>query len=372
MPARGSLPDEAFMREALKLARAPRVLPYPNPWVGCVIVKDGRIVGRGFHRGPGTNHAEVEALGQAGRQAKGSTLYVTLEPCCHFGNTPPCTDAILRAGVRRVVYALRDPNPAVAGRGARILKRRGVEVSAGLCSWRAAEINEVYLKFRATGLPFVTAKMATTLDGKISTRTGESKWITGTLARHRARMLRSQNQAILVGINTVMSDDPHLGVRRRGFPDPWRVILDSSLRIPSKSRVVHSGKCIVACAGAASAKSIAQLQRQGVTVWQFKGKRVPLRPLLAKLATRGVISLLVEGGSEVLGSFFDGGFVDKVYWFVSPIILGSARSRAAVGGTGVSRLAEAWRLRAPTFERVGNSWLIQGNLYSKAPAKLRK
>jgi diaminohydroxyphosphoribosylaminopyrimidine deaminase / 5-amino-6-(5-phosphoribosylamino)uracil reductase len=354
--------DGHYMREALELARTPRVPPYPNPWVGCVVVKGGRIVGRGFHRGPGTHHAEVEALREAGESARGAALYVTLEPCCHYGNTPPCTDAILRAGIRKVIYAIRDPNPAVAGRGAKILKSHGVEVSAGLCSQEAAETNEVYLKFRATGLPFVTAKVATTLDGKIATRTGESKWITGERARTRARMLRLQHQAVLVGINTVLSDDPHLGVRLRGHEDPWRVILDSALRTPIGSKVVRSGRCIIACTSAASARKASRLKSSDVQIWQFTGGRVSLRPLLERLAKCGVISVLVEGGSEVLGSFFDDGFIDRVCWFVSPLIVGSARSRTAVAGLGVSKLAEAWRLRAPTFEAVGDSWLIQGNL----------
>ncbi|MGE5325983.1 MAG: bifunctional diaminohydroxyphosphoribosylaminopyrimidine deaminase/5-amino-6-(5-phosphoribosylamino)uracil reductase RibD [Deltaproteobacteria bacterium] len=350
------------MREALKLARASQVLPYPNPWVGSVIVKNGKIVGRGCHRGPGTNHAEVEAIRQAGSRAEGATLYVTLEPCCHHGNTPPCTDAIRRAGIRRVFYAVRDPNPQVAGRGARILKSNGVEVRAGLCSRQAKEINEVYLKFRATSLPFVTAKAATTLDGKISTRTGESKWITDKIARRRARMLRAEHQAVMVGINTVLRDDPHLGVRLRGRPDPWRVVLDSSLRIPSKSQVVQSGQCIVACASRASARRIARLERRGATIWRFKGRRVPLRALLAKLADKGINSILVEGGAEVLGSFFDEGLVDRVCWFVSPVIVGSTDSRAAVAGRGAAKLAAAWRLRDYRFERVGDSSLLQGNL----------
>lgn len=358
----GNASDEAFMREALKLARAPRVFPYPNPWVGCVIVKNGKIVGRGYHRGPVTNHAEVEAIRQAGSRAKGATLYVTLEPCCHYGNTPPCTDAILRAGIRKVLYAMRDPNPAVAGRGARILKSNGIEVGGGLCSRQAVVTNEVYLKFRATSLPFVTAKAATTLDGKISTRTGESKWITGKIARRRARLLRAEHQAVLIGINTVLADDPHLGVRLGRRKDPWRVVLDSSLRIPLRSKVVRSGRCIVACASPANTRRIARLERRGATVWQFTGRRVPLRSLLAKLADEGIISILVEGGAEVLGSFFDEGLVDRVCWFVAPMIVGSTHSRAAVAGRGAAKLAAAWRLRDCRFERVGDSYFLQGNV----------
>jgi diaminohydroxyphosphoribosylaminopyrimidine deaminase/5-amino-6-(5-phosphoribosylamino)uracil reductase len=359
MAARRPHSHEDYMREALRLAHAPRGYPYPNPWVGCVVVRDGRIVGRGFHLGPGTNHAEVRALRQAGHHARGASLYVTLEPCCHYGNTPPCTGAIVKAGIREVVYALRDPNPEVKGRGARILKSHGLAVKGAVLSAQAAAANEAYLKYRATGLPFVTVKVATTLDGKIATRTGQSKWITGGEARKGARELRARNQAVLVGINTVLADDPHLGPRRRGAQDPWRVILDSRLRIPAGARAVRSGKCIVACA--AGAKAIAQLERRGVTVWKFNGRRVPVRRLLARLAKNGIISVLVEGGSEVLGSFFDAGLVDRVYWFVSPLIVGSRHSRSAVAGKGAARLSLAWRLRKPTVEAAGDSFLFRGN-----------
>ena len=372
MPARRPHSREDYMREALRLAQAPRGYPYPNPWVGCVVVRDHRIVGRGFHLGPGTNHAEVEALRQAGHRARGASLYVTLEPCCHYGNTPPCTDAIVQAAIREVVYALRDPNPEVKGRGARILKSHGLAVKGGIFSHQAAAANEVYLKYRATGLPFVTAKVATTLDGKIATRTGQSKWITGGRARQRARALRVENQAVLAGINTVLADDPDLGPRRPGAPEPWRVILDSRLRTPVGARVVKSGKCIVACAAGASAKAIAQLERRSVTVWKFDGRRVPVRRLLARLAKSGIISVLVEGGSEVLGSFFDAGLVDRVYWFVSPLIVGSGRSRTAVAGTGVAKLSRAWRLRKPSVHIAGDSFMFCGNVSRWALAEPSK
>jgi diaminohydroxyphosphoribosylaminopyrimidine deaminase/5-amino-6-(5-phosphoribosylamino)uracil reductase len=350
------------MRRALRLARQSDTLPYPNPWVGCVIVRGGKIVGRGRHRGPGTNHAEVEALAQAGARAQGAALYVTLEPCCHYGRTPPCTDAILRAGIHKVFYALRDPNPLVAGRSAKTLKARGLAVDGGLCSREAALLNEVYLKYVATGLPFVTVKVATSLDGKIATKTGESKWITDADARRHARQLRAEHQAVLVGINTVLADNPHLGSRKRGMPDPWRIVLDSRLRIPPASQVVKSQKCIIACTEFASLTKRTQLERRGAQVWTFKGRRVPLKKLLARLAEHETISVLVEGGSEVLGSFFDQKLVDRVYWFLTPIILGSQQSRTTVAGNGVDALADAPRLTQPRIEPVGNSWLIRGNL----------
>lgn len=354
--------DEYYMRKALEFARREGVPPYPNPWVGCVIVKNESIVGRGSHRGPGSNHAEVEAIEQAGRTARNATLYVTLEPCCHYGRTPPCTDAILRAGICKVVYAIRDPNPLVAGRSSRILRTHGLLVRSGVCARDAAALNEVYLKFRATGFPFVTVKVATSLDGKIATRTGESKWITDPEARRQARELRSQHQAVLVGINTVLADNPHLGTRTRGRADPWRIVLDSGLRIPARSQVVQSRKCIVPCTEQASPEKKAQLERLGARVWTFPGRRVPLKPLLSRLAENEIISLLVEGGSEVLGSFFDQGLVDRVYWFLSSLVIGSTESRAAVAGKGAGHLSEARPLRDTRVEPAGKSWLVRGNL----------
>jgi diaminohydroxyphosphoribosylaminopyrimidine deaminase / 5-amino-6-(5-phosphoribosylamino)uracil reductase len=357
-------PREFYMRMALRLARQCPGLPYPNPWVGCVIVRDGRVVGKGFHHGAGTNHAEVEALANAGPRARGATMYVTLEPCCHYGRTPPCTDAILKAGILEVQYALKDPNPLVAGKSARLLQRRGLRVVDGLCSEEASALNEMYVKFQATGMPFVTAKVATSLDGKIATRTGQSKWITDEQARRRARLLRAEHQAVLVGINTILSDDPHLGPREPGAAEPWRIVLDSHLRIPIDCQAVKSGKCIVACTSKASRAKKARLERAGANVMSFNGKRVPLRSLLKRLAKEEIINLMVEGGGEVLGGFFDLHLVDSVCWFLSPQILGSARGRVAVAGIGAGRLDQAPRLRDVTIERVGDSWLLQGRVSS--------
>jgi diaminohydroxyphosphoribosylaminopyrimidine deaminase / 5-amino-6-(5-phosphoribosylamino)uracil reductase len=350
------------MRKALDLARRSPGWPYPNPWVGCVIVRGGRMVGQGFHRGVGRSHAEVEALAAAGPRARGATLYVTLEPCCHHGHTPPCTDAILKSGIRKVCYALDDPNPLVLGNSAKLLRNRGLLVRRGLCASEAAALNEVYLKYRATGMPFITVKVATSLDGKIATRTGESKWITDAEARRRSRQLRAEHQAVLVGINTVLADNPHLGPRTQGAPEPWRIVLDSRLRLPPDSQVAKSKKCIVACSAEASLYRKSRLISRGVRVMAFKGKRVPLKSLLSKLARQGIISVLVEGGGEILGSFFDLGLVDRVYWFMSPVILGSSKSRAAVRGTGAARLAGASWLRSVSIQPVGKSWMVRGNL----------
>ncbi len=354
-------PDEFFMQEALRLARQAPTLPYPNPWVGCVVVQNGKMIGRGFHRGMGTAHAEVDALRTAGAAARGGSLFVNLEPCCHFGHTPPCTDAILAAGIRRVVYAIRDPSPLVAGKGAALLRRHGLLLRAGVCTEQAAKLNEVYLKYRATGLPFVTAKVAASLDGKIATRRGESQWITDEVARRRGRELRAQNQAVLVGINTVLADNPHLGPRIRGSAEPWRVILDSQLRIPLRARVLQTRRCVVACSSRASIRKQKQIERQA-EVWRFHGRRVPLLPVLGKLAENGILALLVEGGSEVLGSFIDQALIDRMFWFLAPKILGSQHSLAAVGGAGARRLSDTLELRRVSLAIVGKCWELRGSL----------
>jgi len=356
------------MREALGLAKRLRHTPHPNPWVGCVIVRRGRIVGRGWHRGPGTRHAEIVALDEAGPRARGATVYVTLEPCCHFGRTPPCTDALIRAKVGEVVYAMRDPNPVVAGRGARLLRQSGIKVRQGLGRAEARALNEAYLKHRATGLPFVAVKVAASLDGKTATRTGQSKWITDDAARKRGRQLRADHQAILTGVATILADDPHLGARMHGVPENWRIVLDSRLRTPLASKAVRSGRCILACTAAASRRRQTQLEKQGAQVWRFAGKRVPLRPLLRRLAREGIISVLVEGGSQVRGSIFDARLVDRVFWFIAPTILGSQQALSAVGGRGAGLLAEAPRLNRAKIERVGSGWFLTGGVSQHALA----
>ena len=359
-PPRGT--SERFMRQALELAARAERPPYPNPWVGCVIVRGDRLIGQGWHRGPGTNQAEVDALSRAGEGARGATLYVTLEPCSHHGRTPPCTQAILEAGIREVVYAIADPNPHVSGSGGRILKRQGVSVRSGLCKAEASILNEVYLKSCKTRFAFVTAKAAASLDGKIATRTGESKWITGEGSRAAARKLRAVHQAVLVGINTVLADDPHLGPRLAGAAEPWRVVLDSHLRTPIQAQVVQSGRCIVATTDAADRVREFRLTKAGAQVWRFPGSLIPPAKLLQRLAREGVISVLVEGGSEVLGSFFDSGNVDRVFWFLSPVVLGSAQSKPAVAGAGVARLADAWRLRQASVQPIEDAFVVRGNV----------
>ncbi len=347
------------MREAFRLARRAKSRTFPNPRVGCVLVQGAERVGKGFHKGLGRPHAEVEALRQAGQRARGATLYVALEPCCHQGRTPPCTDAIVAAGVRRVFYAIQDPNPQVSGRGARQLRRAGLEVHGGLGRAEARALNEVFFKFQRTGLPFVTAKVATTLDGKIATADGHSQWITDARARGFARRLREENQAVLVGIETILADNPHLGARSHSASDPLRIVLDSRLRIPLNCRVVASRNLIVATTERADRSKAEALCEKGVEVWRFPSlDGVPLEPLLQRAAKHEIISVFVEGGSRVLGSFFDERRIDKIYWFVAPTILGTSRAISAVDGRGARRLAEALRLRVETVSRIGQSVLF--------------
>ena len=362
------------MRQALELARHPVQAPHPNPWVGCVIVRRGRIVGRGWHCGPGTRHAEIVALDEAGPRARGATVYVTLEPCCHYGRTPPCTHALIRAGVGEVVFAMRDPNPVVAGRGARLLRQAGIKVTQGLGAAEARALNEAYLKHRATGMPFVSLKVAASLDGKTATRAGHSKWITDAAARKHGRKIRAEHQAILTGVTTILRDDPHLGARIRGVGETWRVVVDSLLRTLPGSQVVQSGHCVIACTSNASPRRQARLEAQGAQVWRFPGRRVPLRGLLRRLGAHGIVSVLVEGGSEVRGSLLDARLADRVYWFLAPKILGSQQALSAVGGRGAGRLTEAVHLGQARIEAVGSGWLVTGTLskYALNPTSSRK
>ena len=347
------------MRLALRLARCPRLPPYPNPWVGCVIVNKGGIVGRGWHSGPGTKHAEIVALDEAGTRARGATLYVTLEPCCRHG--PPAQKPLSKRTSLRSSARCATPIRLLPGE-VRLMQQQGIRVARGVCAVEARALNEVYFKYRFTGLPFVSIKVAASLDGKIATRNGRSKWITDKTARKRGLRIRADHQAILTGVTTIIKDDPHLGPRLRGAPDTWRIVLDSLLRTPPGSQVVRSKRCIVACTAAASQPRQRRLERLGVRVWRFRGKRVPLRNLLSRLADNGIISVLVEGGSEVLGSVIDAGLADRAYWFVSPKIIGSQEALSAIGGAGAAWPSCAAQLRDPKIETAGDGWLVIGEV----------
>jgi diaminohydroxyphosphoribosylaminopyrimidine deaminase/5-amino-6-(5-phosphoribosylamino)uracil reductase len=337
--------------------------------VGAVLVRGDRIVGRGFHTRAGAPHAEITALEQAGRRAVGARLYVTLEPCCHFGRTPPCVDALIAAGVREVVACMRDPDPRVDGKGFRALRAAGVAVRYGALGDRALELNRHFLRTLRGGRPFVTLKAGMSVDGRIATRGGESKWITSPRARAAAKALRGRHDAVLVGVNTVLADDPGLlasGGARRGR-SPARVVLDARLRTPIRARLLQDGArgetVILAIAGAPRDRR-RRLERAGAIVLEVPGRRgrIRLGTALEELGRRGIRSVLVEGGSEVLGSAIDEGIGDSVVLFVAGKILGGRDALPAFGGRGVARLGEAVRIGSLSMRRLGTDFVVRGDL----------
>lgn len=361
-------PDTRYMRRALELAAGARGLTSPNPMVGAVIVRDGVVVGEGFHAGAGRPHAEVEALAAAGVRASGATLYVTLEPCSHHGRTPPCAPAVVAANVRRVVAAIGDPNPLVAGRGFEALRAAGLDVSVGVLEREAASLNRAFFTAMARRRPHVTLKAAMTLDGKIADHQGTSQWITGEAARLEAHRLRSEADAVVVGVGTVLADDPRLTVRRETpWPrEPLRVVLDGGARTPTGARLIGGGTpacAVIAVSQAAPTQRVRALEATGATVLRLPARdgRVEPSALLAELFAREVRAVLVEGGAEVHAAFLDAGLVDRVAIFVAPRILGGQVARPLVGGAGRA-LKDAVRLGELTVRAVGDDLLIEADV----------
>ena len=355
-----ALSDEPYMRQALALAEKGRGTTSPNPMVGAIVVKDGGVVGSGFHERAGGPHAEVVALDAAGDATKGATLYVTLEPCSHYGRTPPCADLIVDRSVARVVYAMADPNPVVAGRGAEKLRGAGIETTSDVLREEACRLNEAYIKHITTGTPFVTLKLAQTLDGKIATCTGDSKWITGIESRRRVHRLRAEVDAVLVGINTALTDDPMLTVRLVEGRDPLRMVLDSSLRLPPTARMLSAGRTVVVAREDSDPARARALQDRGAEIWAVPGPngRPDLVALMREAGRREITSVLIEGGAEVAGSALRAGIVDRLMVFLAPKIIGAGRS--AVADLGVSQISEALRVRDVEIERVGEDLLYIG------------
>ena len=358
----------AAMLRALSLARAALGSTSPNPAVGAVVVRDGVVMGEGYTMPPGQAHAEVGALRQAGVSAQGATLYVTLEPCCHYGRTPPCTDAIIGAGISRVVYAAGDPNPRVAGGGVAALQDAGISV-AQCPEPTADDLYRAFGKHIRTGRPFVVAKFAMSLDGKIATRSGHSQWITGPAARGRVQQMRKEMDAIMVGIGTALADDPQLTARDEwGHPlaadwQPVRVVLDSGARLPAAAQMLRQpGRTIVATAAGADAGRCAALADAGACVKAFPGSdgRVNLPGLLDYLGGQGVVSVLAEGGGTALGALLDAGLVDRAQAFIAPVLIGGALAPSPVAGVGAAVMADAVRLEHTTMEQIGPDWLITG------------
>ena len=360
-------PQQSFnndpMARAIELARLAVGMTSPNPPVGAVVVQEGRIVGEGHTQPAGQAHAEIMALAQAGEVAQGAELYVTLEPCVHQGRTPPCTDAIIAAGIRRVHIAALDPNPRTGGRGVSWLEQNNVSVILRESNPEFLSLIESFAKHITTGMPFVIAKFALSLDGKIATRSGDSKWISSVASRKHAHALRAGVDAVMVGIGTAIADDPQLTVRDvpHAGPQPMRVVIDSRARLPTSAAMLAlDGTTIVATANAAPEMRNA-LNAAGAEVFDTgAAEQVDLRKLLAALGKRDVTSILVEGGSQLLGSLFDQRLVDKVVAVIAPVIIGGAQAPSPVGGTGVHTIPDALRLTDVSYEQVDRDIIVTG------------
>jgi len=358
-----------FMAYALSLAELALGFTSPNPAVGAVIERDGLVVGLGHTQQPGMEHAEIMALNQAGEMARGATMYVTLEPCCHHGRTPPCTESIINAGIAVVNIAVADPNPLVSGKGIECLRAAGIKTNIGEYEQKAREINEGYFKYIKTGVPFVIAKFAMSIDGKIATRTGDSRWITGEEARNYAHGQRHSVDAIMVGAGTIIADDPQLTARGysgrcgRARLQPLRVIVDGKGRVPATARVFSEpGKTLVVVAEKQFSREILKTKREGTEyiVLRSENGLIDIAELLNTLGQRQITTVMIEGGSKLLGYVFDHHLVDKVLAFVAPIIIGGEEAKTAVSGRGVDKVADALQLKDIKIERFDNEFLISG------------
>lgn len=361
--------ETTYMKRALKLAAMALGRTSPNPVVGAVIVKDGQIIGEGFHRLAGTEHAEIVALREAGEAAEGAELYVTLEPCNHKGKTPPCTEAIIKAGIKKVYAATLDPNPLVSGKGVKKLTSVGIDVKVGLLEKEAQQMNEFFFKYITKGRPFVALKTAMTLDGKIAAPTGDSKWITNEKSREYVHGLRDIYDAILVGIGTVLKDDPLLNTRltKKNRRDPVRLVMDGSLEIPLDSQIVLTAKqqkVILYTCSRADRTKIEELQSRGVEVvvlGEF-ANIVPMDEVLKDVAQRGLMSVMIESGGRINAHALENNYVDKVYWFVAPKIIGGEQAPSPVGGKGLERMADAKTLKNIEIKHFDDDLLIIGYL----------
>ncbi len=359
--------DRCCMARALELALRGQGAVEPNPLVGCAIAQGKQIVGEGWHTRFGGPHAEIEALAAAGSAATGATLFVTLEPCCHHGKTPPCSQALIRAGVRRVVVALQDPFPQVAGHGIAELRQAGIRVEVGLLEQEARQLNAPYLKLIRRGRPWILAKWAMTLDGKLATRTGSSQWISGEASRARVHQLRGRVDAILVGRRTAELDDPLLTARPPGPRVATRIVVDSQARLASHSRLVQTARdvpVLLAVGPEASAADCRRLADAGCEVWTGAARDAHERllQLLDELGRRRMTNVLVEGGGRLLGSLFDAGQIDEVHAFIAPKLAGGQAAATAVGGQGVEQMSQARWLTTPTVERLDDDVYVCGRL----------
>ena len=355
--------DRAYMQEAIALAERGRGHTAPNPRVGCVIVKDGRTIGRGYHHRYGDLHAERDALAACTEDPSGATMYVTLEPCCHHGKQPPCTDAILAAGIARVVVGATDPNPLVGGQGIALLRSGGVAVEAGLLEAEIREQNRIFLKYITQKRPWVSLKVAMTLDGKIATADGDARWVTSEPARRFVHELRGQRSGICVGAGTVRLDDPMLDCRVDGYKNPVRILPDSRALLAPESRIAQSAaaiRTILVHTDAAADGRLERLRACGIELLPCAARdgRVDLPDLLSHLGALGIDSILLEGGEALNGSFVAQGLVDEYYIFIAPKILGGQNAKTSVGGPGFAKMADALALDIRSVERIGPDLLV--------------
>ncbi|MEE8414396.1 MAG: bifunctional diaminohydroxyphosphoribosylaminopyrimidine deaminase/5-amino-6-(5-phosphoribosylamino)uracil reductase RibD [Dehalococcoidales bacterium] len=359
-----------YMKQALSLAELALGQVSPNPAVGAIVVNESEVVGQGYTQPPGSGHAEIMALKQAGDKAQGGIMYVTLEPCCHQGDTPPCTQAIIAAGIAEVHLAMIDPNSLVSGGGEAELEREGIRTYVGEHQEKAKEINEAYIKYITTGMPFVTAKFAVSLDGKIATKDGDSEWISGTEARKYVHYLRYTSDAIMAGANTVITDNPRLTCRYAGTggeakKQPLRVIVDGKGRTSPVAQVFNeSGKALLALGESVSAEKKKEYSQVGIELLELPmiEEQINLESLLKELGNRKITSILVEGGGILLGSLIDYRLVDKVIAFVTPIIIGGEGAKTPVAGKGVEKVMDALKLERVNIEKFGDDFMISGYL----------
>lgn len=380
------------MRRAIELAKKGGGYVHPNPLVGCVVVKDDEIIAEGYHEKYGEFHAERNALTRCKTETKGASLYVTLEPCCHYGKTPPCTEIIIEKGIKKMFVGILDPNPLVAGKGVKILQDAGIEVEVGLCENEIREMNKVFLKYITTKRPYVIMKTAMTLDGKIAAYTGDSKWVTNEESRKKVHELRSELSGVVVGIGTVLADDPMLNVRLEGeHHQPVRVVVDSNLRIPVDSQLVKTAneyRTIVACRHFDRSEaerseveksslnvnkqkgfldSLQSLEMTGIELLecQSNNNHVDINDLMTKLGAMGIDSLLLEGGGTLNAAFLEAGCVDEVWAFIAPKIIGGEGAKTPVSGKGIDKMSEAINLQDIDIQNINGDILIKGKICSR-------
>lgn len=354
---------EFFMRRALELAKQGMGHTSPNPMVGCVIVKDGKIVAEGYHEKCGEYHAERNALLSCKEDVSGCEAYVTLEPCCHHGKTPPCTDIIIERGIKKVYIGSMDSNPLVGGKGVKILQDAGIEVECGILKEECEKLNEVFFHYIEKKTPYVVMKYAMTLDGKIAAYTGDSKWVTGEEARNHVQYLRKKYSGILVGIGTVKEDNPMLNCRIEKGVNPVRIICDSNLSISMDCNIVTTAKEIktmIAYAQADEEKKKALEQAGVILIQAEKNGKVDIKLLLKELGAMGIDSILVEGGGGIHGSFLESGLVNKVYAYIAPKLIGGAASKTPIAGKGLEKMRDAWKLKNMEIKKIGEDLLITG------------